>query len=242
MLSYGNGRFRREFHWRLAKAIAIAVTAILLSATAAFAYDRILLRAGDVGDDASFLQRFLDEELELFRPASENEDEDEEEREWAQKYIRDWVRFDWIFVGRFDINDDGQDELFVMLGFPSRCGSAGCDMKIFRRTEQGWQQLPGYVDAVLSPAEAHPSVPGRVDPSARGLTYEIWASEERVGGYRTLVGDEFGARWQPASEFKEMLLMDEAKYRGLPGAYLGLCFSPQCAHEQNKPLMKPPPR
>jgi hypothetical protein len=218
----------------LAALIAIAT---LLQATGALAYDRILLRAGDVGNDAPFLQRFLDEELELIRPDDEATDE---MKAWSEKYFREWVNFAHVYVGRFDINDDGENELFVMLGFPSRCASAGCETYLFRRTEHGWQELSMPVDPV--PVAPGQTAPRWLDPAARERAYQILASEERVGGYRTLVGDEFGGRWQPASEFAELILLDEAKYRDLPGGYLLLCFSRQCAHESDEPLVKPPKR
>jgi hypothetical protein len=204
-------------------AAMVALASVFYTASA-LAYDRILLRPGDVGADASFLQRLLDQDKEDLAPRP-YDDRDEEDMKWSEEYVRKWINFDHVYVGRFDLNDDGKHELFVMLGWG--CGTAGCRTYLYGQTAAGWKEIPVFIDP---------------RPVARRNAYQLFASEERIGGYRTLVGSEFGGRWQPAAEFTDMSLMDEAKYRGLPGQYLLMCFSEQCAHETDLPKVKKPRR
>lgn len=75
---------------------------------------------------------------------------------------------DRFHIGRFDLNDDGRYELFVWYEHSVYCGSAGCKNAVFEWQGSQWKDI----------ASVH-----------------AWVDSERIGGYRTLLGEESGERW-----------------------------------------------
>jgi hypothetical protein len=82
------------------------------------------------------------------------------------------------YSGRYDINGDGVEELFVTIQQSFVCGTVGCETPIFQMTPDGWRELS--------------SITVRV--SIRGGP-RLSVSDEVIDGYRTLLADYYGLHW-----------------------------------------------
>ena len=95
-------------------------------------------------------------------------------REAAWEPLRRYV----LYSGRYDINGDGVEELFVTIEQSSVCGTVGCETPIFEMTPDGWRELSSIMVMVSI-----------IDGP------EIFASDEVIDGYRTLHTDYYGLHW-----------------------------------------------
>lgn len=121
--------------------------------TAALGDELIVTRAGDFGAEAEFINRFIAKE---------------KERDWLpESYSRERS----VYIGRYDLNDDGNLELIVVVDNSMFCGSVGCHPDIFEKRGGLWRDIGGL--------------------SAHG----ILVMHESVCGYRSLRGTEGIYRW-----------------------------------------------
>ena len=95
-------------------------------------------------------------------------------REAAWEPLRRYV----LYSGRYDLNGDGVEELFVTIQQGSVCGSAGCMTLIFEKTSERWRELSSIMVMISD----------RAGP-------ELFVSEEVIEGYRTLYAEFDGLRW-----------------------------------------------
>ena len=107
---------------------AIVAVALTLPAASPLSADQVVLRGDNFGQDLAFIDRFLGEE-------------------WSYSYGVepgegvDLLTLDDVFVGRYDVNGDGQDELFVQAMVS--CGSVGCPTYVFEQIDGHWAEIAG---------------------------------------------------------------------------------------------------
>lgn len=90
------------------------------------------------------------------------------------------VEIDDFFVGRFDLDGDGQYELFVLFGHSVHCGTAGCSMKVYRRSIDGiWRELTGFTVLGFSARMNAHYVDIDDAPGARFRTIRSWTEGQR---------------------------------------------------------------
>ena len=67
---------------------------------------------------------------------------------WLFEFLRDeGLEFssEILAVGRFDLNEDGREELFVAVIHPSDCGTGGCLMYVLERRDGDGPEGIGFV-------------------------------------------------------------------------------------------------
>ena len=95
------------------------------------------------------------------------------------------ITLDDVHVGRYDLNGDGQAELFLHIRNAHLCGTAGCSSYMFERKEDGWTKISGMTG---------------------GRSTDIWTNPKT--GYKTVCDDDEGIRW--TGQGYEYLGEDEA--------------------------------
>lgn len=143
---------------KLGRVLALSWVISFLIAPA-LADEKLILKRGNLGPDHAFIRSFLDSELQPSGRAS---------------------RSDMAYVGRTDLNKDGQAELFVFVAHTAFCGSVGCETHIFEKSGQGWKEL-----TQLMVLEGSTDGPGQASLSTKdeGLKY------------LTLYSYYYGLRW-----------------------------------------------
>jgi hypothetical protein len=134
------------------------------------AWTKVELRDGDVGGDGVFIRLLLQEVRAECRSCVEIPG-----REFT---------IDNFGIGRFDLDNDGIDELFVTYIHAAQCGTAGCPTKIFQLQAGAWVQIGStFSEASYDPDRdvANP--------------YSIYVLDEWTNGYRTIVGVDHSFRW-----------------------------------------------
>ena len=72
---------------------------------------------------------------------------------WLFEFLRDeGLEFssEILAVGRFDLNEDGREELSVAVIHPSDCGTGGCLMYVLERRDGELVLWPGRMSAIAS--------------------------------------------------------------------------------------------
>ncbi len=207
----------------IARAIAAALMkpatllAILLcigaavAPSSALAMDVVTLRRGDLGRESDFLRKYV-------RDARSGYEDDRRP---------DYPRRKDLYVGRFDLNGDGQYELFLFLDPPGDNGTAPLFAEIYQKVAGNWTAI------------------GIVPPIGRGRTCTIEISEERIHGWRTVLGEEFGLRFGAWTE--EHLRNARLMRRPIvEHSYVGICLTDRCAWREKEiywgPLVERPTR
>ena len=178
------------------------------SPSPALAMDAVSLRRGDLGKEREFLEKFA--------------------RDWgglSSVYI---PRKKDLYVGRFDLNEDGQYELFAFYQPPYDTGTAPLFVSIFQKIAGKWTGI-----GIVPPLAC----------SRRTCTIEV--SQERFHGWRTILGHEYGLRFGAWADEH----IRGARLEGRPvveHSYVGICFTDHCAREQEEsywgPLVERPKR
>ncbi|MHB1216945.1 MAG: hypothetical protein ACYC1L_01950 [Alphaproteobacteria bacterium] len=139
------------------------------------AKDRIMLYPNNFGAEAEFIHTFLN------MNKSFGKDEFIDPR--------------YVFVGRFDLNGDGVPELFVSNVIEPWC----CAIGVFQLVDGLWTEI-GIVNARFGmPPET--SSRGHVSRDFKIPPDPIWlfASDERIDGWRTLLDYGRRYRWVPGT-------------------------------------------
>ncbi len=140
------------------------VTAILLLSLAPsvlLADERIVLRRGNFGDDREFIERYVVGQYREYGVFKSNK-----------------VNPDKLYIGRYDLNSDGIEELFVYISYGFVCGTVGCETVIFQKTASKWTELSSL--QVLS---------GTVNERY------LYVTKEKSADYKTLYSEYDGLRW-----------------------------------------------
>ena len=146
------------------------VAGLLAPAAVALAAERVVMYRDRIGADFAFIDRFLkDLAPKSYRP----------EKSWGLPE----VILEQVYVGRYDVNDDGADELFVRVLYS--CGSAGCDTYLFEKIDGEWMPLDGISRVTVLDST-------RIDGEAVA-TLDVWI--DPATGYKSVFADESGFRW-----------------------------------------------
>ena len=146
---------------------------ILILVVPAKAEERIPFERGGLkGNDWTFFKEYLDANHPLIIGYIAAEFGVSHEAAWEP--LRRYV----LYSGRYDINGDGVEELFVTIEQGSVCGTVGCETPIFERTPDGWRELSSIMVMVSI-----------IDGPA------IFVADEVIDGYRTLHADYYGLHW-----------------------------------------------
>ena len=146
------------------------VAGLLAPAAVALAAERVVMYRDRIGADFAFIDRFLkDLAPKSYRP----------EKSWGLPE----VTLEQVYVGRYDVNDDGADELFVRVLYS--CGSAGCDTYLFEKIDGEWMPLDGISRVTVLDST-------RIDGEAVA-TLDVWI--DPATGYKSVFADESGFRW-----------------------------------------------
>ena len=136
------------------------VAALTLWSTASLAA-RLYLYPGNVGAERAFLEDLL-------------------ARERADGAVG--IGLEDLCVGRFDLDGDGQHELFVLFCHSIYCGTAGCIMTVYRRGADGsWNELTELTVSGLSKRLHLHYVDIDDAPGARFRTVRSWSEGQRWG-------------------------------------------------------------
>lgn len=129
----------------------------VVAATAAQADNKIVLKSGNTQSDSEFIFNYF----AIINSPYEISNKD-------------------IFVGRHDLNDDGEEELFVLIYHFAYCGTVGCNTIIFQKVNGVWKSL----------AEFSVYAPGK---TSWGEVY-LYAKQEGQE-YKTIYGKPENLRW-----------------------------------------------
>ena len=142
--------------------------ALLAPAAAASATEQVVMRRDNFGEDFAFIDRFL----KALAPKAYRPDES-----WDLPELT----LDRIFVGRYDVNEDGRDELFVYAQYS--CGTVGCPITVFTKELGEW--VPLFSDlAVLG------------DTTLEGewvIVMDVWTDPDT--GHKSVFSYYDGFRW-----------------------------------------------
>ena len=145
--------------------LSVGLVLIVLSGSASLvnsgnANGQIVLKPGEIGPDAAFVRGYL---------AARGDTESNPEE---------------FYVGRHDLNNDEQLELFIVFYEPGYCGTAGCEMMIFEKIDGSWNAFAGMY--VHGPSYGHRD--------------EIFLETKDEGApYLTVYGYHLGMRWDGTS-------------------------------------------
>ena len=98
----------------------LAVVFALQAPVMARAEDRIMMDADNLGPDHGFIERLV--------------------KEVGEECLCE-VGPRSFYIGRFDLNDDSVEELFVYYSISYYCGTAGCQTDIFRKSGDQWEKI-----------------------------------------------------------------------------------------------------
>lgn len=190
----GNDRESVRWWWQL-----LAVLSFALWSVTALASDFVIMRQGEVGEDRAFLEAWL----EPIRAGCID----------CEPCGCDRLSVDELYIGRYDINGDGQPELFVVIGSSYFCGTAGCENPIFQKRNGHWVELTGLDGGGWIGS----------DETGGSNCHFIEVPGERRHGWLTLIGLETGLRWR---RDRRTGRIEE----------IAFCLTRQCRHETGDPL------
>ena len=146
----------------------VVALASALPLASPFAAERVVMSGGNFGENFAFIDRYL-----RIRWQDSYGVEPEEGTEL--------LTLDEVFVGRHDINNDLQDELFVHMEVS--CGSVGCPTAVFEKRDGEWEKLFSNISVL-----GHERVDGE-------LVYflDVWNDPDT--GHRSVFSYFAGFRW-----------------------------------------------
>lgn len=162
------GKHRRAM-WRLLSG-GVAAFALALPAASLLSAERVLMRRDNFGQDLAFIEHHLREEWPYSYEVEPGEGVD-------------LLTRDEVFVGRYDVNGDGMDELFVYAQVS--CGTVGCPAYIFESSQGDWAEIEEISGL---------SVIGSIKIDGRRvIVMEVWTDPET--GDKNVFSEYAGFRW-----------------------------------------------
>ena len=146
----------------------LVALALAMSIASSHADERVIMRRDNFGQDFAFIDRYL-------------------RQTWPRHYGTDEpaagleLTRDRIWIGRYDVNDDGRDELFVFMGIS--CGSVGCPTAVFEKRNAEWENIFSDISVL-----GHRRIGG-----AFVYFLEVWRNPDT--GYKTVFSYYAGFRW-----------------------------------------------
>ena len=105
---------------------ALVASVLAAGAASASADEKLLLHRGKVGIDLDFIDQFLQVlEPDFYKPKTD------------LGGLRE-MTLDDIYVGRYDVNGDQVEELFVFVYYSTWCGKTGCNLHVFAKEGGDW--------------------------------------------------------------------------------------------------------
>ena len=140
----------------------LAILLLLLAPNLVSADERIVLQRGDFQTDRDFIEQYVVGKYSVYGEFKSNK-----------------VDPSRLYIGRYDLNGDGVEELLVRISYGFVCGTVGCETVIFEKTSGRWRKLSIlYV-------------------SHFGTVKQIYlnVAEESSIGYKTIYSVYDGLRW-----------------------------------------------
>lgn len=140
----------------------LALLLLSLAPNVVSGHERIVLQRGNFGTDRGFIEQYVIGKYGGYRELKAGK-----------------VDPSRLFIGRYDLNGDGVEELFVRISYGFICGTVGCETVIFEKTSGGWREL-----SILY-------------TSHFGTVRQIYlnVTEESSTGYKTIDSVFYGLRW-----------------------------------------------
>ena len=153
----------------------LAAAFVGISAAPASAAEQVVMWLDNFGEDFAFIDSFL-------------------ERSWPHHYKPDepldWpeLSLDRVLVGRYDVNGDGQHELFTYIAYSPFCGTVGCPTHVFERRRGAWSEI----DAV----SGFHALGTRSMDGAWVQVLDVWT--DPASGHNSVFSTFAGLRWTGA--------------------------------------------
>ena len=147
---------------------ALVLLAAALPLASPLAGEEVVMSRGNFGEDFAFIDGYL-------------------KVRWRNSYGVepeegvDLLTLDEVFVGRHDVNDDRQDELFVNMEVS--CGSVGCPTAVFEKKDGEWEKISSNISVL-----GHKRVDG-------GFVHYLDVWTDPSTGYKTVFSYYAGLRW-----------------------------------------------
>ena len=140
----------------------LAILLFSLASNVVSADERIVLQRGNFGTDREFIEQYV---VGKYRGYGE--------------FKAGKVDLSRLYIGRYDLNGDGVEELLVRISYGFVCGTVGCETVIFEKTSVGWRELSS------------------LSVSHVGTVKEIYinVTVESTTGYKTIYSENYGLRW-----------------------------------------------
>ncbi|MCH8098598.1 MAG: hypothetical protein IID53_16195 [Proteobacteria bacterium] len=140
----------------------LPILLLSLASNVVSAHERIVLQRGDFQKDREFIERYVIGKYGGYRELKAGK-----------------VDPSRLYIGRYDLNGDGVEELLVRISYGFVCGTVGCETVIFEKTFVGWRELSIlYVSHVGSVRQIYLNV-----------------TEESSTNYKTIYSENDGLRW-----------------------------------------------
>ncbi len=144
-----------------ASRVGTAILLLSLAPSVLLADERIVLQRGNFGDDREFIERYVVGQYSEYGVFKLNK-----------------VDPNNLYIGRYDLNSDGIEELLVYIAYGFVCGTVGCETVIFQKTEGKWTELSSLQVWFNTVDEQY-----------------LYVTEEKSADYKTLYSEYYGLRW-----------------------------------------------
>lgn len=152
----------RVFQMRKTFRPVLALLMLSLAPNVVSGHERIVLQRGNFGTDREFIERYVIGKYGGYRELKAGK-----------------VDPSRLYIGRYDLNGDGVEELLVRISYGFVCGTVGCETVIFEKKSGGWRELSiFYVSHVGTVRKIYLSV-----------------TEESSANYKTIYSENDGLRW-----------------------------------------------
>ena len=124
--------------------------------------ERIVLQRGSFGTDREFIEQYVVGKYSGYGEFKSNK-----------------VDPSRLYIGRYDLNGDGVEELLVRISYGFVCGTVGCETVIFQKIAGTWRELSSLsVSHVGTVRQIYLNVTG-----------------ENTTGYKTIYSEYYGLKW-----------------------------------------------
>ncbi len=140
----------------------LAILLLSLAPNVVSAHERIVLQRGNFGTDRDFIEQYVVGKYSGYG-----------------EFKAGKVDPSRLYIGRYDLNGDGVEELLVRISYGFVCGTVGCETVIFEKTTVGWRELS--------------SLPVSHVGTVRQIYLNVIVKS--TTGYKTIYSENYGLRW-----------------------------------------------
>ncbi len=140
----------------------LAILLLSLASNVVSADERIVLQRGNFQTDRDFIEQYVVGKYSGYG-----------------EFKSDKVDPSRLYIGRYDLNGDGVEELLVRISYGFVCGTVGCETVIFQKTARTWRELSS------------------LSVSHVGTVRQIYlnVTVESTTGYKTIYSEFYGLKW-----------------------------------------------